>query len=129
MIPTALGNFVGGGLFVGAVYWYLYLTGEGNVAVDFNIGTLDTAMEAGGPMGRARPPKRRRDRSEAAAEDHNSDEVKDPMTLNGVDPDALPHSGSQLASAIGQELADGSVYAQSHADRTKTTSQSSDEKV
>ncbi|GAB7331787.1 hypothetical protein MBLNU13_g03749t1 [Cladosporium sp. NU13] len=29
MIPALLGNIVGGGLFVGAVYWYLYLA-EGN---------------------------------------------------------------------------------------------------
>ncbi|KAF2771084.1 Formate/nitrite transporter [Teratosphaeria nubilosa] len=31
LIPTLLGNMLGGGLFVGAVYWYLYLTGEGGV--------------------------------------------------------------------------------------------------
>ena len=29
LIPTTIGNVVGGGLFVGAVYWYLYLTGVG----------------------------------------------------------------------------------------------------
>ena len=34
MIPTLLGNLVGGGLFVAAPYWYNYLTGEGNVQVD-----------------------------------------------------------------------------------------------
>lgn len=28
MIPAALGNIVGGGVFVAAVYWYLYLVGN-----------------------------------------------------------------------------------------------------
>lgn len=49
MIPTTLGNLIGGGLFVGGIYWYLYLTGEGSDDIWFNIGGLDSAMEAGGP--------------------------------------------------------------------------------
>lgn len=28
MLPSTLGNIVGGGLFVGTLYWYLHLTGE-----------------------------------------------------------------------------------------------------
>ena len=28
MIPAGLGNIVGGGLFVGTVYWYLHLAGN-----------------------------------------------------------------------------------------------------
>lgn len=28
MIPAFLGNLVGGGLFVGVVYWYLYIQGD-----------------------------------------------------------------------------------------------------
>ncbi|KAH9810092.1 Formate/nitrite transporter [Teratosphaeria destructans] len=28
MIPALIGNIIGGGLFVGVVYWYLYLTGD-----------------------------------------------------------------------------------------------------
>lgn len=51
MIPTALGNTLGGGLFVGAMYWYLYLTGPGSEDVKFNVRDLDSAMEAGGPIG------------------------------------------------------------------------------
>lgn len=27
MIASVCGNIIGGGLFVGAMYWYLYLTG------------------------------------------------------------------------------------------------------
>lgn len=30
MIPALIGNTIGGALFVGAVYWYFYLTGEGS---------------------------------------------------------------------------------------------------
>jgi hypothetical protein len=28
MVPAGLGNIFGGGLFVGVLYWYIYLTGE-----------------------------------------------------------------------------------------------------
>lgn len=35
-------------------YWYLYLTGEDGVPIDFNLGSLMTAMEAGGPMARSK---------------------------------------------------------------------------
>ena len=41
---------VGGGLLVATFYWYLYLTGDDGVSMDFNLGFLDTAMEAGGPV-------------------------------------------------------------------------------
>jgi len=35
MIPALLGNIVGGGVFVGVVYWYLYITGEsGPIVID-----------------------------------------------------------------------------------------------
>ena len=54
MIPTTLGNLIGGGLFVGGTYWYLYLTGDGSDDIKFSVGGLDTAMEAGGPMGLSR---------------------------------------------------------------------------
>lgn len=136
MIPTALGNFVGGGLFVGAVYWYLYLTGEGNVTVDFNIGSLNTAMEAGGPMREPKPKiaKIRHNGGASAAVGGEADREKASESgntsrdfIDGVDPSALPHSGGQLVSAVGHELADGSVYAQSHAERTKTARNSEEQ--
>lgn len=42
---------VGGGLFVGASYYYLYLTGEAGVRIDFNIGGINSATEGGaGPL-------------------------------------------------------------------------------
>ena len=91
MLPSILGNMIGGGIFVGGMYWYLYLTGEDDVEVDFNLGALASAMTAGGPMG------------------HQSINGKaHPSVVNGRDPesekDSLPHSGAQMASGIGREL-------------------------
>lgn len=52
MIPSGLGNIVGGGLFVGAVYWYLYLAGN-EVEIHFDTSPADIAMfEQGGPISR-----------------------------------------------------------------------------
>jgi hypothetical protein len=50
MIPKTIGNMVGGGLFVGAIYWCLYVTSEGDMEVSFDLGGQASAMEAGGPM-------------------------------------------------------------------------------
>ena len=110
LIPTTLGNMVGGGLFVGAIYWYLYLTGEGSVDVSFNIGSLQSAMEAGGPMGRVMrfdngnghvidgvPP------SHAQGED-NAVKIASPGRGGTVQGDHLPHSGGPLQSAVAKEL-------------------------
>ena len=115
LIPTTLGNIIGGGLFVGAAYWYLYLTGTGAVEIDFNIGGLNTAMEAGGPMGRAnnRPIPNGHHGSEG--------EIIDGKILNASDAegdpsDSLPHSGSYMASGIGKELSP-EIYAKSSAER------------
>jgi formate/nitrite transporter FocA (FNT family) len=50
MIPSALGNIVGGGLFVGGVYWYLYLAGN-EVEIHFDESVQDHAVfEQGGPI-------------------------------------------------------------------------------
>lgn len=59
MIPTAIGNIIGGFIFMALPYWYLYLTGEGNVEIHFDLGTLSTAMDVGGPMGPDRPARQR----------------------------------------------------------------------
>ncbi len=40
MIPAGLGNIVGGGLFVGVLYWYLYLT-EADVEIPFDTMVYD----------------------------------------------------------------------------------------
>lgn len=104
MIPALLGNFFGGALFVAAPYWYLYLTGEGNVEIDFNVGSIESAMESGGPMKRTPTDKQQQ---------------RDENTIVGLDPNHLPHSGGQLQSSVSKELANGSDYTKSHAERTK----------
>ena len=122
LIPAFIGNIVGGGLFVGTVYWcvynssfsvsdyvpgkliicrYLFLTGEGAVDVDFNIGSLETAMEAGGPMGRQKSQRNGQvvsanhvnDISESKEGDSSSEAISQ-----------LPNSGGYMASGIGREL-------------------------
>ena len=50
MIPSLLGNIVGGGLFTGVLYWYLFLAGT-EVEIHFDTMPLDTAVyEQGGPL-------------------------------------------------------------------------------
>ncbi|KAK3075921.1 hypothetical protein LTR53_008433 [Teratosphaeriaceae sp. CCFEE 6253] len=118
MIPTLLGNIVGGGFFVGAVYWYLYLTGD-EVAVTFDTGSLATAMDVGGPMGNA---------SDRGKHSHGNDH-----TIDGVDPaeqglrQRLPQPGYQMMSALGKELSDDSPYVKKHAERVKQERESSSE--
>lgn len=34
IIPALIGNIIGGGLFVGALFWFLHLQGEEDIAVD-----------------------------------------------------------------------------------------------
>lgn len=122
MIPTTLGNIVGGGLFVGTAYWYLYLTGEGGVSVDFNLGNLESAMQAGG--GPMRPGK---------GVDHHEGE-NDQTMIHGHDPtdrNALPHSAGHMMSGLGAELSDDSPYTKTHAERIRSESSEdkADEKV
>ena len=104
MIPTTLGNIVGGALFVGAIYWYLYLTGPGSEDIRFEIGGLDTAMEAGGPMGPSR--------HKSLPDSQSSREEKSTKVFDGQEPEeghpnhisSLPSSNQQMASGIGREL-------------------------
>lgn len=104
MIPTTIGNVIGGALFVGGIYWYLYLTGEGSDDITFNVGGLDSAMEVGGPMG----PSGHRSIPHAA----NGEEQKDNKIMNGNGPGqghpnhvaSLPSSDQTMASGIGREL-------------------------
>ena len=50
MIPSFLGNAIGGGLFTGAIYWYLFLAGN-EVEIHFDTMPMDTAVyEQGGPL-------------------------------------------------------------------------------
>lgn len=125
MIPTALGNMVGGGLFVGTAYWYLYLTGEDHISVDFNIGSLASTLQAGSGPGRSGPGKNHKE----------ADGETNGKTIHGQDPtakDLLPHSAGHLMSGIGHELSDDSPYAKTHAERVRSTSsekEKADERV
>ena len=102
MIPTTLGNVIGGGLFVGGIYWYLYLTGEGSDNITFNIGGLDSAMEVGGPMGLSHP----RSVPDPAKKE------KEGQMMNGKEPEqghpdhitSLPSSDQTMTSGLGREL-------------------------
>ncbi|MCJ1472266.1 hypothetical protein MMC13_000913 [Lambiella insularis] len=105
MIPSVIGNIIGGGIFVGAAYWYLYLTGEGSVNIDFNIGSLESAMEAGGPMEGEQQQQSVNDRT--AANGHAS---HNGSIIEGQEPPELPHSGGYMSSGIGRELSAG-MYA------------------
>ncbi|KAG4438814.1 hypothetical protein IFR05_005705 [Cadophora sp. M221] len=50
MIPALLGNIIGGGLFCGAVYWYLFLEGE-EVKIHFDeMGDERKGSAFGTPM-------------------------------------------------------------------------------
>lgn len=125
LIPTALGNMIGGGLFVGAIYWYLYLTGEDNVEVSFDMGGLASAMEAGGPMGRTRTWSARHAAAAASQQpqviegidsrgqqNYSSEEEKiaSPGLGGHVSPQSqLPHSGAPLQSGIAKELGDAKL--------------------
>lgn len=105
MVPTALGNTLGDGLFVGAMYWYLYLTGTGRSEdFKFDLGGLDSAMEAGGPMGLSI--------GKAGANSQRSQEQKDGTVTIEKGPNeghpnhagSLPSSDQRMASGLGREL-------------------------
>ena len=100
MIPAAIGNTVGAGIFVAAAYWYLYLTGEGGVEIDFNLGSLNTAVEVGGPMGRMRLGHHRSMKHSEA--NGNVIHGEDPESPNGAK--QLPKSSGHMVSGIGKEL-------------------------
>ncbi|KAB8297636.1 hypothetical protein EYC80_001444 [Monilinia laxa] len=52
MIPSLLGNIIGGGFFCGGVYWYLFLAHE-TVPIHFDMVDANTAVyEQGGPIHR-----------------------------------------------------------------------------
>lgn len=104
IIPTALGNTVGGRLFVAAIYWYLYLTGPGAEDIKFDLGGLDTAMEAGGPM---EPSKRKSRPGSQSSQDEQDTKVVSGKELEEGHPNhvaSLPSTGQHMASGIGREL-------------------------
>ena len=99
MIPTAIGNIVGGGLFVGAANWYLYLTGLGNDEIRFDLGGLDTAIEVGGPMESS---MHKSVREGAEASKLSKDDMIEGVDLNHIH--TMPSSEIRMGSGIGREL-------------------------
>ena len=81
LIPTLLGNLLGGGIFVGTAYWYLYLTSEDTVDVSFDMGGVVTALaEGAGP-------------------------TRGGKVIEGQEPSKpLPDSSSTMISGLGKEL-------------------------
>jgi hypothetical protein len=92
MIPSLLGNIVGGGVFCGGVYWYLFLAHE-TVPIHFDTIDANTAVyEQGGPIQRQ-------------------------VTIEGAgtgyghahNPEVVPNSGNNARSGIAKELHLGAV--------------------
>ena len=106
LIPAAIGNTIGGGIFVAAVYWYLYLTGEGSVDIDFNLGSLNTAMEVGGPMGRMGSGEHQ----SVKHGEHNGNVIHGDTPGILKDASQLPNSSGHMVSGIGKELS-AAMYA------------------
>jgi hypothetical protein len=110
LIPTTLGNIVGGGLFVEAFYWYLYLSGEGDVGVSFEVGAVQSAIQdSAGPMQRERSGKANIIVGvPSGCEGEGGEELRiaSPSRGRKVHGDQLPHSGSPLQSSVGQELSE-----------------------
>lgn len=90
LIPSLLGNFVGGSLFTGVVYWYLFLEGE-DVPIHFDEGLApDTAVyEQGGPI-----------RREVTGTGAGTGE-------KGFAVGRMPDSGNRGISGLGRELNKG----------------------
>lgn len=102
MIPTTIGNMIGGSVMVALPYWYLYLTGEGSAEVDFNVGPVQSAIrEIGGPV--------RREEGNGHVLKGREIDTEHPAAL-------LPHSGAGMASAVSREL-DQEKYGKSLAER------------
>ena len=114
MIPTALGNIVGGFVFVALPYWYLFLTGPGGDSIGFNIGGAASAVnEQSGP-----------DRKLMGS----GNNVIHGREMNESHPAAqLPNGNGGLQSALSKEL-DEEQYGKSYAEREKAANDS-DEKV
>ncbi|KAI0475574.1 Formate/nitrite transporter [Xylariaceae sp. FL0804] len=86
LIPSLIGNIVGGVLFMSLPYWYFYLSGSEGVHIHFDLNPIKTAMEVGGPM-----------------ENHH----RGPSTVTHASSernDQLPDSKSDAQSGLAEEL-------------------------
>ncbi|TGO53927.1 hypothetical protein BCON_0115g00100 [Botryotinia convoluta] len=92
LIPSLLGNIVGGGVFCGGVYWYLFLAHE-TVPIHFDTVDANTAVyEQGGPI-------QRQVTIEGAGTGYG----------HAQNPEVVPNSGNNGRSGIAKELHLGAV--------------------
>lgn len=110
LIPTLLGNIVGGALGVAVPYWYLYLFQE-ETEVSFDIGGQGTAVaENMGPAGRL-------GRSGVL---HGREVEEEHPAMQ------LPHSGAGFQSAVSKELSEEKYGKKKEAEAEKDASDNSD---
>lgn len=104
LIPVTLGNIVGGFVFVALPYWYLYLTGEDSVEIDYHPGGIQSAVN------------------------DNTGPLRNGHIIHGREIDLthpasqLPNSSGGLKSQVSKEL-NGDEYRRSRADREKPRGQ------
>lgn len=102
MIPSLLGNIIGGGLFTGVIYWYLYLAGT-DVPIHFDALPLDS-MSYGGDVSL---------QNMATATGEVSEYRPEPKHNQIV-----PDSGNGAISGIGNDLHGGHFKKDKHATET-----------
>ena len=92
MIPTLLGNLIGGGIMVAIPYWYLYLFQE-ETEVVFNLGAVHSGVaENAGPTPLSPPSTRHVLLGRELNESHPASQ--------------LPHSEAGFQSAVSRELSE-----------------------
>jgi Formate/nitrite transporter len=90
LIPTLLGNIVGGGIMVALPYWYLYLFQE-ETTIEFDTGGMGTAVnENAGPTSNSHSRRILHGR-----EVHHSDPALQ-----------LPQPGADIRSGVSRELSE-----------------------
>ncbi|PQE28817.1 formate nitrite transporter family protein [Rutstroemia sp. NJR-2017a WRK4] len=100
MIPSLLGNIIGGGLFCGAVYWYLFLADGESIPIHFDYSPANTAVyEQGGPIQRQITAS-----GAGTAFDHHHN-------TNEQQADEIPNSGNGAHSGIAKDLHLNSIKA------------------
>lgn len=89
-------------------YWYLYLTGEAGVEVDFNLSAITAAIQqGGGPMRKIHSKSNNNEKGGIGGETESNGNViegKDLACDEGNMPVTLPHSGTPITSALSNEL-------------------------
>lgn len=73
MIPAALGNILGGSLFCGMYYWWMYLFGEPAIAVDgVYYDSMHSIHSSAGHLDTAHPRRKDEENQAGAVESERS---------------------------------------------------------